>query len=693
MAQDPAYDIKAFIPCYPSAMNEELKVNIDYVFMNDINLWNTYKNTMDFLLTLEQRSKNRKVKDAVSEIPCKPMLKIVEDEYVIGILTETNQFVQLSEPILEKEIKGKYNIPSFKNDNYIVDIKNRPMISSEIPITTSITVDSERIEYIEKIKMETNFFNVFRNTIRILINDYENLDIREKIEEVISKEYMVYTNKLNNLTLLLKELVGDKIQFIGDNNYYKVIKEVSTCIVKNKETCLASTNLCAFIEDNEYCKLIIPEKNLITQKTNELIYFGKMADEFIRYKRIKSFMLQPQIYLSFNKIGYNLKDDEIIMLQSLLTQEYFESLEEKTINKYVKFNSYDEAEPIISQTYENIVTSLTKPSRECNMVIKKKITSSKWNKCFPKNYNEIVYDSLFKCTFNCIIDIIEKKTGEKKTINTIKNEIFNEYKKYIDKYEAKIIDVLILEGKKILGDRVKNKNLTFENFIYSDNYFITTFDIWLLIKKYKIPCFFISQKTILQTKYKKDIFLAYGDINDTNDTNKFVFIMLPGLTHLKNPILKIIENNEKDIFISINDAFGKNKDCLGKIESAVDIEDFLIQFSKKTFTIKNKLIIIEDNIPNNVDDKKSIIDEIRELKNNEERMTLATTDEERMTLPKDEEIIPLPKDMGLIRLKEEEEIIPVAKKNDNTKRDKLKYNLNKTKKNKKIKLIIEKSSE
>jgi hypothetical protein len=56
-------------------------------------------------------------------------------------------------------------------------------------------------------------------------------------------------------------------------------------------------------------------------------------------------------------------------------------------------------------------------------------------------------------------------------------------------------------GKKTLGDQVLADALSFSSFIYTDNYFLTTLDIWLLVNKYKIPTIFISQKFLLQTKY------------------------------------------------------------------------------------------------------------------------------------------------------------------------------------------------
>ena len=88
-----------------------------------------------------------------------------------------------------------------------------------------------------------------------------------------------------------------------------------------------------------------------------------------------------------------------------------------------------------------------------------------------------------------MIDLIERKTNEKITVNQLKNQLYEEYKLYLDKYKDKIVDILIIEGKQTLGDQVKSDSLSFINFIYTDNYFLTTFDIWLLIQKYKIPTF------------------------------------------------------------------------------------------------------------------------------------------------------------------------------------------------------------
>ena len=597
------------VPCYPSALDEDIKKDLNFVFMTDVTLWNTYNNTIQFLNKLDKRSKKRREE---ADIPCKPEFKVIEDEHVVGILTVTNQFIQISKPLRLDEIDIDLDIPSIDNDNYIINIKSKPMIQSEAEFTTQIDVDKERVDYIKKIRLETNFYNVFRNTIRILINDYENASIRESLETEISKEYIIYSEKLTNINRLLREkLVKEKIQFTGNKDFYKLINSISTCIVKDKEACSATPNLCA-VTENDKCNLILPEKNLITHKINEPIYYGRMADELIRYNRIKSFMFQPQSYLSFGNINYNLRDNEIILIQSLLTQDYFELLTPSITNKYVKHNAYDEVQPIITQVYDNTIPSLDhaigrKNETICDKKIKKHITSSIWKNCFPENFNEIEYSKFNFCTFNFIIDLINIKTGSMLTINQVKNELFEEYKKYISEYNNKIIDILILEGKKTLGDQVRSETLSFSNLIYTDNYFLTTFDLWLLITKYKIPTIFICQKWILQTKYEKQEFVGYG-----NEDDKFAFVLIPGFRPENVPSYKLIQSNEKEVFIKLDKL---NGECLDRIREAItnkiSIGDYLKTFTKpiKTNYEKKKpqKLIIESDIENIKPEKKKKI--------------------------------------------------------------------------------------
>ena len=123
----------------------------------------------------------------------------------------------------------------------------------------------------------------------------------------------------------------------------------------NENKCKTESPLCS-VTTNGKCQIILPKINLLNGLDNEHNYFLRMADELIRYKRIQQFMFRPQVYLSFGNVDYNINDDEIVVLQSMLTDEFFEGVVDTGAISFVKSNTYDTALPSKSQKYGNEVT-------------------------------------------------------------------------------------------------------------------------------------------------------------------------------------------------------------------------------------------------------------------------------------------------------------------------------------------------
>ena len=572
--------IRGFIPCYPSAVDN----TYDSVFMMDDfeKMFTTYKDTIRILTTLYKESKG--------VVPCNPEFKVVEDEVVVGILTESNQFIQITNPTPLPEINDEIKILS--GSNYLV-ADNKTLISEE--------VDVEREEYIKKIKLETNFFNVFRNTIRIMLNNYENRALREKIENETNLQYELYNRKLSNITSYLKDLVDNNnaIVFVDDYDYKKV-KDVTTCLVLPKDKCQETSNkpLCLYNDKNQ-CQLVLPKQNLITRSNNELFYFAKMADELIRYNRIKTFIFKPYVYLSFGNVDYNLRNNEIILLQSLLTQEYFDNLVPVATNKYVGNNTYDEAEPLESQVYDNIVKISDNDTIQETLCTQTKepIASAIWKSCFPSSFVEIAYEGSDSCGFVMLSNIIEKRIQKTLSVNELRLELYREYTKYLDQYQDQIIDVLIMEGKRTLGNQVKSNTINFQSMIFTDGYYITNLDVWIMMQKYKIPSILISSKEIMQTNYTNTAFVLYNDETNMTPTPSEMCFIFTTTNRFKIvvPKYKLIQNETGEIFIN------PSPTCQEKVQEAlrktIKLEDYLSRFSgvelNKLKKKKIKLVIEE----------------------------------------------------------------------------------------------------
>ena len=79
----------------------------------------------------------------------------------------------------------------------------------------------------------------------------------------------------------------------------------------------------------------------------------QLSDEIIRYGQIRTFLFKPQSYMSLESVDYKLKDNEIILLDSLLNIEYFDYLVVQENEKYARYKTYDTTQPLHSINYVN----------------------------------------------------------------------------------------------------------------------------------------------------------------------------------------------------------------------------------------------------------------------------------------------------------------------------------------------------
>jgi hypothetical protein len=287
-------------------------------------LWTmSYRETVDFLETVARHV----MKVAKKPIYCRTKVKVVEDGLVVGVITETNQFLQVNVD-KDPQLNQDDGIPTITESNHLVADK-------EIAMTPTETVDKTRERYVRNIRLETNFYNVFRNTARNILNRPENKAIKDDIEKMIASPFTIYSNKLSQIIAHMKRMLAKYVSFIRySKDTLKMVGKISGCITSDDATC-GKKSYC-LKESGGFCKLLLPQRNLMYPDIdNEIAYFGKLSDEMIRYERVKLFMFEPTKYISFQDIKYDLRDDEIILLETFITQEYFENMEPADVNPYV----------------------------------------------------------------------------------------------------------------------------------------------------------------------------------------------------------------------------------------------------------------------------------------------------------------------------------------------------------------------
>jgi len=556
--------IKGFIPSFPSQI-------LDYplIYFDDddkMNLKN-FEETISFLNEVRRVTENK--------ILCNPLVKVLEDKLIVGLLTETNQFIELIEPEQNIDITIKETI----------DDENFYQVNKETQLSKKI--DEERIIFVKKIKIETDIYNKFRNKLKYLLSDYSNKDIREKIEKISNAKYILYYNQLEILINEIELLMKSQVKFISSEELNIFEKDMS-------------------VDDI----LIIPKLNLMNNLDNKKIYYSKIADELIRYNRIKMFMFEPKVFLSFSDIKYNLNEDEIILLQSLLTQEYFDDLIPRETNNYLSYNTYDTVEPNTSIPYSNdyikendikennknkikeAIGLQDKELKLTNLNCKYEIKDV-WSKLLLKfrgGFKEINfgYES-YNCSFDVGLTILNNFIpSETFSIKKIKEILVEEYEKLLIDNKKKIIDIVSYYGKVSDDKKIETGGNTMSELIMDTDYSLNVFDLLILSNKYNIPITLISPKVFKENKKE------YMSLNINKDITYIVRSPVFNKYRRIVPKYKLLIDKNKEALIEIknipnenirNEIRNQNNTLLSLLKSFVkDDEEY-----KKGGKLKNKL--------------------------------------------------------------------------------------------------------
>ena len=449
-------DMVGFIPCFPSG----ILTDYEMIMMDDISEYlMPFDKTIKFLQNISDKTGK--------EILCLPYVKIMEDELIIGILTQTNQLIELKEPEQNTDISLKYTITD--NNYYKID---------KVTQNTN-KYDKNRLEYIKKIKIETKLFNSFRNKLKMLLSKFNNKNIRDEIENISNSKYLIYHLQLEKLIRLIKNLMKDEIKFVN--------------ISKNDLTVIEKA-----LDNQEL--LLIPKNNLMSDLNNEELYYSKISDELIRYNRIKNFMFEPKMFLNFNNLKYDLNNTEIILLQSLLINNYFDDLIPVVESKYVSFNSYDNVQPNITQKYDNEYIGLDSTGHELkkkskqitlyndNDIRKFKIYSNCPTKTksiftqlklkFSGGFKEIDYsDENYKCSFDVLLTLVSNSTPDTISVGILKNSLIDEYNKLYESYSNEIVQIIDIYGKPGESQLISSNTLSIESLITNEEYNLNIIDI------------------------------------------------------------------------------------------------------------------------------------------------------------------------------------------------------------------------
>ena len=301
---------KGFIPCYPSALSSNYeKEQISYKLIDELDSddYNDYINTKELLKKIYKLSDYK--------IVCKPEYKVEDNGAIVGILTLGNQFVRLREP-------------EQNNEDDLIKIENKDYVYVDKEIQSKYHKNTNTNEAINNIKLETLFYNNFKNTFKKLLNINVNNKKKNDLLRIINNNSMLYLDKLTNIYNVLKS-IGEKY-IIFSENMEPILNNIKLSSCFDDEKC--PSIICRKV--NTVCSLIIPKINLINKENNENneeLYYSRLSDEFVRYNKFRNFIFENSNVYSYGSVEYNIMSNELLLFQSSLTQEFFKEL--PTINK------------------------------------------------------------------------------------------------------------------------------------------------------------------------------------------------------------------------------------------------------------------------------------------------------------------------------------------------------------------------
>jgi hypothetical protein len=549
-------DIPIYLPCAPSAMMPDIEI-VKYI--NDEDIWQNFHLTYDELSELSRITEGN--------LLCKPVIKVIEDGLIIGILTETNQFVMINPP----------EVDNYLGDG-LIELKDTNYIMADIDLANGRKIDKVRERTIKMIRLEKYFYQVFRTTLRILLQE----SVNEKaglLKEIENLTYENYSVQLKKVEELLHKIMDSYVEFqIYDESILMSLNEISDCFSSDSD----KKQYCIF--KSYVRKLLIPQRNLISGKQNNRVYFMRLADELLRYKRIRNIIFYKNAFIS--ETDYQLNVDEIILLENMM-DKYFE----KDLSPAMKIKdahiSYEFANPYKSVKYSNEV----KLSEQKKLVVRepldegkeaKKVepleeelklectketrdvvgnTNNVWKQYFPRSAKEIVLNPSVNCTYYPILIIYKNNYEKIITIEELKQKLVRTYKE-LSKYEKKILHILSLQGKYDMMQKIAKKETTMEETIMSGMYPLSNLDYWVLCEVLKLPVILFSSLKI--KNLLKDV--SWVRLGENNDYKKpeYYFIRAPTEKESKKGVNAIyaysiiysIDKNRIKMGINLNELSG-----------------------------------------------------------------------------------------------------------------------------------------
>ena len=484
----------AYVPVAPSGS----VMGLETTAVNDSALWSRYKETYDALSMVERDT----------GLQVSPMVKVTQGGLVVGFLTKSDQFVQLSVPA-EDVVPDGLLVRDADSTNDV-----------DAVIFGEAGGDIERSAIMRRLALEREYFAAFRNTLRHILARPGSMQARASLLATIGS-HTSYLAKLKDIETQLRSVGNRLIRFSTfDAAALETVDSISMCATKvecpSTQSCLST--------DGE-CILVIPDSHLITGKENDKVYYGRVADELLRYPRIRAYLLERDTFLRLSKDDYDLGAEEIIVLSSVLFGSYYQDLVPRTTNALIAAPTYDDV--VAAQSFAGIDQIIDlrdgTPSVPCSSVKKPLGSKEIWFSLLPDNTYVQRYSAIAPCGFDLLSVVASDVTASIVTREDIRIILAGEYRKILPAQQREVMATLRSQGKRNMMARYASGEIAMPDVVMTEEYWITNLDLRLICRVLRLPVVIISGSKVVDNKQRSLM------TEPSKDSPSLVFIKQHGL--------------------------------------------------------------------------------------------------------------------------------------------------------------------
>jgi hypothetical protein len=371
-------------------------------------------------------------------------------------------------------------------------------------------------------------------TARNLFQKKDNTDIYRKIASILYDDAKEYKKKLKKVKQLLYSLMNEYVTF--EDYDISALSHISSCLDdascngtgKNssgdegdEESDDGNGNIsrqrnhpklafCAYNEGSDKnktkCTLRIPSRRLLlhnvdstSQQRLEPIFYSRLADELVRYERMREFIFGTK--LSKHNMGIKVPrticEDEIIMTQSMIGRDAAYFAKEENVHDYSDDNVKRAEMP--NTSVFNLKRK--KEARKVVGITKSAIPAHVIDVLPGNDPNKFAMDVFYgmpgayadgHITFALMVNILHVLNilPSDENVNSTKQILYEIYSEFdIPSNINKICDLWMHFGEpmQLLAREVMRDQMDIETAINHTAYTLTPFDIWLLAERFGIP--------------------------------------------------------------------------------------------------------------------------------------------------------------------------------------------------------------